>query len=52
MVETNGSAAPAGKKRRSPAAEGWITVAFNDTAFAEAGIPQTPVRGNVRVEPA
>ena len=48
MALASGAGLHAGKRRRSPALEGWKTARLIATALAEDGIPQRPVTGKVR----
>jgi hypothetical protein len=47
-----GAGTPAGKHRRSPAADGRKTARLMATAFAADGIPHRPATGKVLVVPA
>src|SRR5258706_9216237 len=49
MVETLGTACPAANSRRFPAALGWVTTRFTETAFAVDGMPQLPATARTRV---
>src|SRR5688572_24490976 len=43
-----GTGVPDGKRRRLPAAAGWIAVTLSTTERAAAGMPHRPVIGKVR----
>ncbi len=50
--ETTGRTAPAGQRLTNPAPSVCVTVTFNETAWALAGIPHCPASRNSRGVPA
>ena len=52
IVETAGSACRYGQTLMKPSFEGETTVTLNATAFASLGMPQRPLTGKFRWEPA